>query len=91
MQLIKAIEAGDMAVVDKLSVMKYVLNGKVDFTRIRDDGEEFLLKNWAPLHEAISHTFDANDTKILKKLLENGANVNIKDDDDETPLFMASK
>ena len=42
-------------------------------------------RNWTPLHFAVNSGYNT----IAKKLLKHGADLNIKNDEGETPLEMA--
>jgi hypothetical protein len=82
-KLIEAITESNGDVVARLAKTKRVLNGKVDYTL--PEGEH-TFKKWTALHQCVRIT----NTEMMKILLDRGANVEIKDADGETPLFVAS-
>jgi hypothetical protein len=92
LQLIEAITESNGDVVVRLAKTKRVLNGKVDYTFLQEsrhdgsDDEQVTLKKWTALHQCVR----LSNTKMMKILLDLGANVEIKDADGETPVFVAS-
>jgi hypothetical protein len=91
LQLIEAITESNGDVATRLARTKRVLNGKVDYTFLREsrhapDDEHVTLKKWTALHQCVR----LSNTEMMKILLDLGANVEIKDADGETPVFVAS-
>jgi hypothetical protein len=90
LQLIKAITENHAAIVVRLANTKRVLNGKVDYTFLEESphmpGDRTTLKKWTALHQCVR----LSNTKMMKILLNRGANVEIKDADGEAPVFVAS-
>jgi ankyrin repeat protein len=91
LQLIQAITESNADVVARLAKSKRVLNGKADYTFLREspnapDDEHTTLKKWTALHQCVR----LSNTEMMKILLDLGANVEIKDADGETPVFVAS-
>lgn len=87
LQLIEAIKESKGDVVARLAKTKRVLNGKVDYTFLQKSQDEHTtLEKWTALHECVRSA----NTEMMKILLDRGANVEIKDVDGETPLFVAS-
>ena len=90
LQLIEAITENKGDAVVRLAKTKRILNGKVDYTFLekspRTPGDRTTLKKWTALHQCVR----LSNTKMMKILLDRGANVEIKDDDGETPVFVAS-
>jgi ankyrin repeat protein len=81
LHLIEAVTESNGAVVMRLAKTKRILNGKVDYTF-----QEDTLKKWTALHQCVR----LSNTEMMKILLDFGANVEIKDADGETPVFVAS-
>jgi ankyrin repeat protein len=86
LQLIEAIAENNGDIVARLAKTKRVLNGKVDYTFLEEDRDRTTLKKWTALHQCVR----SSNTEMMKILLDHGANVEIKDADGETPVFVAS-
>ncbi len=64
---------------------KRVLNGKVDYTATSPrEGIEETLGKWTALHQCVRE----GRPEMMKIIVENGANVEIKDVDGATPVFV---
>jgi hypothetical protein len=88
LELITAIYENDSDTVARLAKTKRVLNGKVDYTppvseHCTSPNE---LGKWTALHECIRIC----NTEMMKILVSNGAKLEMKDADGETPVFVAS-
>jgi hypothetical protein len=89
-----AIQNKDSDTVTRLAKTKRILNGRVDYTPppapANDDGsrprDPQVMGKWTALHECVR---DGNP-EMMKILVDNRANLEIKDVDDETPAFVAS-
>ncbi|KAL7529594.1 hypothetical protein ACHAWF_003040 [Thalassiosira exigua] len=88
LQLIAAIQANDGVVVARLAKMKRVLNGKVGYTppATASNPSPYEMGDWTALHECVR----LENIEMMKLLVANGANLEIKDVDGETPAFVAS-
>jgi ankyrin repeat protein len=87
LHLIEAITENNGDAVMRLAKTKRILNGKVDYTFLEESpGERTTLKKWTALHQCVR----LSNTEMMKILLDRGANVEIKDADGETPVFVAS-
>jgi hypothetical protein len=86
--LIAAIENNDTDTVVNLSKTKRVLNGKVDYTPPANDAfpNPHMMGKWTALHQCVR----LKRKEMMKILIDNGANLEIKDVDGETPTFVAS-
>lgn len=87
-KLIQAIEEDQEDIVKSLAKVKRVLNGKVDYQPL-DNGagpEGEVLGKWSALHECVRKKRPG----LMEILIENKANLEIKDVDGETPAFVAS-
>jgi ankyrin repeat protein len=81
------VDNNEAEVVKRLAKTKRVLNGRVDFPPLyRDGNPDNTLGKWTALHECVRE----RNAEMAKILIENGAKLEIKDADGETPLFMAS-
>ena len=85
-ELLQAIRANDADAVRRLAKIKYVLNGKTDYTVHREE-ESRVLEKWTALHQCIRE-----DRPEMLRILcaAPGVKIDIKDGDGETPLFCAS-
>jgi hypothetical protein len=87
-RLIQAIEEDNEDIVKSLAKVKRVLNGRVDYTPLDNGmgpaGE--VLGKWSALHECVRK----KRLNLLRILIDNKANLEIKDVDGETPAFVAS-
>ncbi|GAX23880.1 hypothetical protein FisN_20Hh086 [Fistulifera solaris] len=82
LQLVEAITNNNRAVVEELASIPAVLNGKVaSYTP-----NERTLQKWAPLHECVRSA----NLDLLQLLLQKQPKLEVKDDDGETPLFIAA-
>lgn len=86
MRLFSAIQDNDSATVARLAKTKRVLNGKVDYTPLPDDRfpDPHEMGRWTGLHQCVRQ----KNVEMMKILIENGANLEIKDVDGETPTFL---
>ena len=84
-QLLSAIRSKDLDTVVRLAKTKRVLNGRVDYSST-SHGETNTLCKWSALHECVR----SGDIDAMKIIIDNGAKVDIKDADGETPVFVAS-
>ena len=85
-QLIEAVRRNDTDEVRRLAKTKRVLNGRVDCETPPHDGMTVTLGKWSALHECVRE----KNTKMIQILIEHRCNLEIKDVDRETPLFIAS-
>ncbi|MCE1245777.1 MAG: ankyrin repeat domain-containing protein, partial [Firmicutes bacterium] len=69
----------------KADIKNLVLNNKADELKSLWDNSKESLMQFCPLHFAAS----AGKTDILKSLIQNGADPDMKDKFGRTPLFMA--
>ena len=88
LKLFAAIQDNDVATVTRLAKTKRVLNGRVDYTPPPDEGfpNPHEMGRWTGLHQCVR----LQNVDMMKILIENGANVEVKDVDKETPLFLVS-
>lgn len=88
LKLIAAVHENDKDNAMRLAKTKRILNGKVDYTppATSDFPHPHAMGNWTALHECVRQ----KNTEIMQVLLDNGAKVEIKDVDGETPLFVSS-
>jgi ankyrin repeat protein len=76
----------DGAAVTRLAKTKDVLNGQADFTPLRKEEtpDPPVIERWTALHECVRQS----KVDILKLLIDNGAELEIQDEDGETPTFL---
>ena len=88
LKLIEAIQRDDKATVERLAKTKRVLNGKVDYTPPSTERlpDPYTMEGWTALHECVRQT----NVDMMKILVKNGAKLEVKDVDGETPLFVAA-
>jgi ankyrin repeat protein len=88
LKLFAAIQDNDSTTVARLAKTKRVLNGRVDYTPPADDDfpDPHEMGKWTGLHQCVR----LKNVEMMKILIENGANLEIKDVDGETPTFVAS-
>lgn len=74
--------------MEHLSKTKRVLNGKVDYTPPANEHfpDPYAMGGWTALHECVCLT----NVEMMKNLVQNGVNLEVKDVDGETPLFVAA-
>jgi ankyrin repeat protein len=87
LQLITAIQENNADIVARLARTKRILNGKVDYTppACTENPDPNVLGKWTALHECIRKS----NLEMMRILIDNGVNVEIKDVDGETPVFVA--
>lgn len=88
LKLFAAIDNNDKATVVRLAKTKRVLNGRVDYTPPPDDRfpDPHVMGKWTALHQCVR----LKNVEMMKILIDNGANLEIKDVDGETPTFVVS-
>ena len=86
LNLFKAIQNNDSEMLQRLAKTKRVVNGKVDYTPTDwEDAHE--MGHWTPLHECVR----CNNVAAMDTLIAGGlANLNIKDADGESPVFVSA-
>lgn len=88
LKLFAAIQDNDSTTVTRLAKTKRVLNGRVDYTPPPDKffPNPHEMGQWTGLHQCVR----LESVEMMKILIKNGANLEIKDEDGETPTFLAS-
>ena len=88
LRLFSAIQDNGSATVARLAKTKRVLNGRVDYTPPPEDifPDPHEMGKWTGLHQCVR----LKNVEMMKILIENGANLEIKDVDGETPTFLVS-
>ena len=86
--LFSAIQDNDSTTVARLAKTKRVLNGRVNYTPPADDDfpDPYEMGQWTGLHQCVR----LKNVAMMKILIERGANLEIKDEDGETPTFVIS-
>jgi hypothetical protein len=86
LQLIAAVERDDGAAVSRLAKTKGVLNGQAAFTppRTKETPDPPAIERWTALHECVIQS----NVDMLKLLIDNGAELELRDEDGETPTFL---
>lgn len=87
-ELLQAIIDNNASKVRRLAKTKYVLNGKVNHKIPGEEGPRANLNQWAALHQCVRE----DKCNLLRMLCAvPGVEVDIKDEDGETPLFVAAQ
>jgi len=88
LKLFAAIQDNDAVTVARLAKTKRILNGRADYKPPADENfpDPHVMGNWTGLHQCVRLT----NLKMMKILIDNGANLEVTDADGETPTFVAS-